>query len=101
MKVLVALTLSFLCLSSFAKSISAVDRLTSYLPVGFYEGRNDRGEFCSVLVSEVNFPKRDISVRVMNPKSDLTKLVEENAECGGRDYLRECYLTEKKSYRFR
>lgn len=94
MKVLMALTLSFLCLSSFAKSVSAVDKLTSYLPVGFYEGRNDRGEFCSVLVTEVNFPKHDITVRVMNPKADLTKLVEENSLAGYKDYKREFVQTE-------
>ncbi len=94
MKVLVALTLSILCLNSYAKPVSVVDKLTSYLPVGLYEGRNDRGEFCSVLVSEVNFPKRDITVRVMNPKTDLTKLVEENSEAGYKDYKREFIQTE-------
>lgn len=94
MKVLLALALSFVCFNALAKSVSTVDRLTSYLPVGFYEGRNDRGEFCSVIVSEVNYPKRDIQVRVMNPKADLTKLVEENSEAGGRAHLREFIQTE-------
>lgn len=94
MKILVVLTLSFLCFSNFASAMSVVDKLTSYLPEGFYEGRNDQGEFCSVQVSAVNFPKKDIQVRVMTSKSDLTKLVEENSQAGYKDYKREFIQTE-------
>lgn len=94
MKVLLALALSFTCFSSIAKTISVVDKLTNYLPVGFYEGRNDQGEFCSVIVSEVNYPKKDVQVRVMTPKADLTKLVEENSEAFFKDYRREFIQTE-------
>lgn len=94
MKVLLVLTLSFFCFNTFAKSVSVVDKLTSYLPVGFYEGRNDQGEFCSVQVSEVNYPKKDIQVRVMTSKADLTKLVEEFSEAAYKDYKREFIQTE-------
>lgn len=94
MKVLLALALSVFCFSSFAKPVSVVDKLTSYLPVGFYEGRNDQGEFCSVIVSEVNYPKKDVQVRVMTPKFDLSKLVEENSIAAYKDYRREFIQTE-------
>lgn len=95
MKVLLALALSVLSINSFANTPSDLDKLKSYLPVGFYEGRNDKGEFCSVIVSEVNFPKKDVQVRVLNPKADLFKLVEEDADALTRDYRREFILTEK------
>jgi hypothetical protein len=95
MKVLVGLTLTFFCFNSFAKSFSVIEKLTSYLPVGFYEGRNDHSEFCSVQLSEVNFPKKDIQVRVMTLNADLTKLVEENSDAGFKDYKREFVQTNK------
>ena len=96
MKFIMALTLSFFCFNTYAQKrpVSVVDKLVSYLPVGFYEGRNDQGEFCSVSVSEVNYPKKDIQVRVMTPKADLTKLIEENSDAMWRDYKREFIQTE-------
>lgn len=100
MKYILVLTLALFCFDTFAqrKPASVVDKLVSYLPVGFYEGKNDQGEFCSVQVSEVNYPKRDIQVRVMVPNHDLTKLVEENSQALYRDYKREFIQTEKSVF---
>jgi hypothetical protein len=100
MKYILVLTLSLFCFDTFAqrKPASVVDKLVSYLPVGFYEGKNDQDEFCSVQVSEVNYPKRDVQVRVMVPGHDLTKLVEENSQALTRDYKREFIQTDKSIF---
>lgn len=95
MKILLALVLTFVSLSSFAKSSGAVDKFTSFLPVGEYSGVNDQGVSCQVSVGEVNYPKKDIQVRVVVGNTDLTKLIEDGSEFGYKDYKREFVQTDR------
>ncbi len=77
MKFLLVLALTFASVSSYASN--AVDKFTSYLPIGYYSGVNDQGTACTVSVAEVNYPKKDIQIRVVVGNSDLTKLIEEDS----------------------
>lgn len=97
MKVLLAfvLSLSAINVMAFEGKLEATDKLTSYLPVGLYAGKNDQGESCSVFVNEVNFPKRDIQVSVIVGSLNLTKLIEEGSEFGFKDYKKEFVQTER------
>ncbi len=91
MKFLLATAISFVSLSSFA---CGVEQLASYLPVGTYSGVNDQGVACQVYVKEVNYPKKDLQVRVVAGGIDLSKLVQEGSvgRCRG---AREFDLTER------
>lgn len=97
MKILLALVLSFAAVSAFADGVgsTATEKITSYLPVGYYEGKNDQGANCTVLVSEVNYPDKDIQVRVMDGTLDLAKLIEENSAFGYKDYKKEFVQVER------
>ncbi|RPJ75633.1 MAG: hypothetical protein EHM20_08625 [Alphaproteobacteria bacterium] len=97
MKILLAFVLSLLAINVWAYEgkLEATQKLTSYLPVGFYAGENDHGESCSVLVNEVNFPKKDIQVSVIVDSLNLTKLIEEDSEFGFKDYKKEFVQTER------
>lgn len=97
MKVLLALVLSLgaFAINAGELEATATEKLTSYLPSGYYLGRNDQNEFCSVTVSEVNYPKKDVQVRVVAGAVDLTKLVEENSEFGYKDHKKEFIQTER------
>ncbi|MBC7539150.1 MAG: hypothetical protein H7281_10035 [Bacteriovorax sp.] len=89
MKILLALAISLAAFNSFASGSDAVNKLTSYLPIGSYTGSTDQGTACLVSVSEVNYPKKDIQVRVIEGNNDLTKLVTEGSEFGFKDYKKE------------
>lgn len=80
---------------AFDAKVEATNKLTTYLPVGFYIGKNDQGESCSVLVREVNFPKKDIQVTVYINSLTLTKLIEEDSEFAYKDYKKEFVQTER------
>lgn len=89
MKILLALAMSLAALNSFASDSSAVDKLTSYLPVGSYSGATDQGSACQVNVSEVNYPKKDIRVRVIEGNNDLSKIIANGSVFRYRDYKKE------------
>lgn len=97
MKTLLVLVLILGSFSTFAfeGKTSAADKLTSYLPLGTYTGQTDDGVACGVYVSEANFPKKDIQVRVVSGKSDLTNLIEENSVYSYKDYKKEFIQTER------
>lgn len=97
MKILLALVLSLAALSAmaFESKPTATEKFRTYLPVGYYFGQDDQGLDCRVSVSEVNFPKKDILVRVVSGKLDLAKLVEEDSEFYFRDYKKEFIQTER------
>lgn len=97
MKILLALVLSLGLFSASADEAipTATEKLASYLPVGYYSGKTDLGEKCNVFVTEVNYPKKDIQVRVISGDIDLTKLVAENSEFGYKDYKKEFVQTER------
>lgn len=97
MKILLALVLSLSAVCAFAADldVKATEKFTSYLPLGYYHGKNDQGEACMVYVAEVNYPKKDLQVRVVTESSDLTKLIEENSLFGYKDYKKEFVQTER------
>jgi hypothetical protein len=94
MKILLALAMTLAAFNSFASGSSAADKLTSYLPIGNYTGSTDQGTACSVSVSQVNYPKKDIQVRVIEGNIDLTKLIVDGSEFGYKDYKREFIQTD-------
>ena len=95
MKILLALVLSLGALSVFAVGPTAPEKLTSYLPLGSYLGQNDQGEGCQVFVSDVNYPKKDVQVTVMNNVSRLSKLIEEDSQFGYKDYKKEFIQSDR------
>ncbi|MFA6238251.1 MAG: hypothetical protein WC635_13035 [Bacteriovorax sp.] len=98
MKILLALVLSLGAITAQAseKAATAPEKLTSYLPVGYYSGHNDQGKSCDVFVTEVNYPKKDIQVTVaVGPTLDLAKLVEEGSEFSYKDHKKEFVQTER------
>lgn len=97
MKILLALVLSLgaLTASAFDSKPTATEKLGSYLPVGYYFGQTDQGLDCKVTVSAVNYPKKDLQVRVVVGDLDLTKLVEEDSEFYFKDHKKEFIQTER------
>lgn len=99
MKILLAFLVSLTSINIFAHDeILAVDKFTSYLPIGVYVGTNDKKEACEVSVSEINFPQRDILVKVSVLDKTLTKLIEEKSIFKFRDYKREFIQTDTKKF---
>lgn len=97
MKILLALVLSLgaFTVSAFDSKPTATEKLASYLPVGFYFGKTDQGLDCKVTVAAVNYPKKDLQVRVVAGNLDLTKLVEEGSEFYFKDFKKEFIQTER------
>lgn len=98
MKILLALVLSLGAITAIAneKAVTAPEKLTSYLPLGYYSGHTDKGESCDVFVTEVNYPKKDIQVMVaVGPTLDLSKLVEEESEFTYKDHKKEFVQTDR------
>lgn len=95
MKILLAVAICLTTVCSFAASTNAVDKLTTYLPVGSYSGKTDQGRACSVSVNEVNYPDKDIQVRITEGKKDLTKLIAAGSEFSYKDYKKEFIQTER------
>jgi len=97
MKILLAilLTVGTITSNAFSSELTASEKLTSYLPVGEYSGQTDSNQPCLVSVSEVNYPKKDIQVRVVEGETDLTKLVEENSEYSYKDFKKEFLQTDR------
>ncbi|MBP9680717.1 MAG: hypothetical protein KBD76_04890 [Bacteriovorax sp.] len=99
MKILLAFLVSLTSFNILANDeILAVDKFTTYLPIGAYVGTNDEGEACEVSVSEINFPQRDILVKISALDKTLTKLIEEKSIFKFRDYKREFIQTDTKKF---
>lgn len=93
------LFISLLSSLSLAKAAqiesSASQKFLSYLPQGQYTGLSDAGVDCTVSVSEVNFPKKDILVQVREGGVELSKLIAEHSDFAHKDYKREFIQTDR------
>ncbi len=109
-KILIAASL-VLSFSLFAQqensnpSISSVDSFLSVLPLGTHTGVNELGAKCSVVVSEVNFPEKAISVSVIKGNHRIFKTINEGSEfffrIGRKEFIQsERYYVDdtRKSY---
>lgn len=92
MKFLLVLALSLVASNSFA---GAVEKFTSFVPVGAYIGSNENVGTCFVTVDEVNFPKKDIQVTVLVGNLELKKLIESGSHYGYKDFKKEFVQTER------
>lgn len=97
MKTIFALMITALSFSSFGLEMGAVDSLLSVLPLGEYSGANDLGEACSVLVKEVNYPEKSISVTVSNKQTNIFRIVNDGEEFRFRAYKQE-FIQTKRQY---
>jgi hypothetical protein len=99
MKFLLALVISLSSFTVFSadSETTAPEVFKSLLPLGIYNGHNDNKEVCQVIVSEVNFPKKDIKVEVVTPNFSLTKLIDENSEAYYNMGTRKFVQTEHKA----
>jgi hypothetical protein len=95
MKTFLFLIASLTTTSSFAVSSGAVEKFISFVPVGNYVGTRDSGEFCQVMIENVNFPKNDLQVKIINVDLELTKLIEEDSSFGYKDFKKEFIQTER------
>lgn len=98
MKVVLIFLVSMVSLNLWAVDTLAVDKFTTYLPIGLYVGVNDLGNACEVSVSEINFPKRDILVKITALGQGLAKVIEENSIFKFRDYKREFIQTDIEKF---
>lgn len=81
--ILASLLLSFSVLASEENSnpsVSSVDSFLTVLPLGTHNGVNELGASCSVIVSEVNFPEKAISVSVIKGNHRIFKTINEGSE---------------------
>lgn len=95
MKSLIAAVLMMVSVSTFANERSSVDSFLSVLPVGQYEGKDDRGALCSVAVTEVNFPEKAILITGENAKNKVTKMVKEGSEFFFKAFKKEFIQTDR------
>ena len=73
--------IALLCtLSVFGMEPGSVDALLSVLPIGTHAGVNDSGEKCSVMVSEVNYPLKALSISALNANNRVFKQVMDGSE---------------------
>lgn len=97
MKFLLLLSLVFSLSTAFAnqKEPSASQKFLSYLPEGLHKGISDTGIDCTVVVAEVNFPKRDVLVKVREGELELSKLISEHSDFAYKDHKREFIQTDR------
>lgn len=95
MKSLIAMALLVASFSTFAGESGSVDSFLSVLPLGKHQGSDDRGQSCSVTVTEANFPAKDISVTVENNKSRIFKIINDGSEFLFRAYKKEFIQTDR------
>jgi hypothetical protein len=98
MKILLAFLVSFSSFNTFARDLSAVDKFTTYLPIGNYTGMNDYKQACEVSVSEINFPDKNLLVKITVANKVLTKVIEDHSIFKYRDNKREFIQTDTKSF---
>lgn len=60
--------------------IGPVDNFLSILPLGTHNGVDEIGSQCSVIVEEVNYPEKVISVSVLNGNHRIFKTIKEDSE---------------------
>jgi hypothetical protein len=96
MKVLIAVALMIVSVSAFSAGMGAVDSLTSVLPVGSYQGKDDAGNSCRVVVNDVNFPAKTLTVTVSNDKLTIFKIINDGSEFLFRAYKKEFIQTERQ-----
>ncbi len=98
MKTLIAAALMVMSFSTLAEPKgSSVDSFLSVLPLGHYLGVDDNGADCSMTVSEVNFPKKAISITGENSKHRVSKMVAEGSEFLLRAHRKEFIQTNRYS----
>ncbi|MBC7430128.1 MAG: hypothetical protein H7336_16050 [Bacteriovorax sp.] len=96
MKALIAAVLMIVSVSTFSAEMGSVDSLLSVLPVGSYQGQDDAGNACNVIVNDVNYPAKALSITVSNNKSTIFKIINDGSEFLFRAYKKEFIQTERQ-----
>ncbi|MBC7713585.1 MAG: hypothetical protein H7177_09610 [Rhizobacter sp.] len=96
MKALIAAALMIVSVSTFSAETGAVDSLLSVLPIGTYQGQDDAGNSCNVVVNDVNYPAKVLSITVSNNKSTIFKILNEGSEFLFRAYKKEFIQTDRQ-----
>lgn len=81
--------------SVFGMEPGSVDALLSVLPLGTHSGVNDSGEKCSVMVSEVNFPSKALSISAINANNRVFKKIMDGSEYLFRAYKQEFIQSDR------
>lgn len=95
MKTLIAAALMIVSISSFGSELGSVDSFLSVLPVGHYDGRDDKGVECSVSVTEVNFPAKALLITATNDSGKSFKMIKDGSEFLFRGYKQEFIQTDR------
>lgn len=95
MKTLIAAALMIISISSFSAELGSVDSFLSVLPLGSYQGYDDKGVSCVVSVTEVNYPAKAILVMASNDKNQTTKVIQDGSEFVFRAYKQEFIQTDR------
>lgn len=96
MKAFIATALMMISLSTFSNEMGSVDSLLSVLPQGTYSGSDDNGNACEVVVAEVNFPAKAISVTASNNKEKIFKVITDGTEFLFKAYKQEFIQVERQ-----
>lgn len=89
MKTLITAALMIVSISSFGAELGSVDSFLSVLPVGNYQGHDDKGVECAVSVNEVNYPAKALLVTATNNKNKNFKVIKDGSEFVFRAYKQE------------
>jgi hypothetical protein len=89
MKSLIGTLFLITTFSAFGSDLGAVDSMLSILPIGTHIGQTDAGDRCSVVVNEVNFPDKVISITAIDNKNKVFKIIAD-----GSDFLFRAHKSE-------
>lgn len=95
MKKFIAIALMSFSLSAFAYVENAVDSLLQVLPFGTHKGVDDAGVACDVSVSEVNFPNKEIIIKVTKKTNSIFKNVSAESDFLFRAWKKEFIQTDR------
>ena len=95
MKTFIAAALMIVSISSFGAELGSVDSFLSVLPVGSYNGRDDKGVDCTVSVTEVNFPEKALLVTATNNEHRAFKGIKDGSEFSFKAYKQEFIQTDR------
>ena len=95
MKFIIASFLLITAFSTHASDTSAADSSLSILPIGQYHGKTDAGVDCSVIVNEVNYPDKVITVTAIDNRLKVFKIINEGVGFLFRPYKSEFIQTER------
>ena len=95
MKSMFVAVLILISASAFAVEKGPVDSFISVLPLGQYNGIDEGGDRCSVIVSEVNYPDKAILITGANLKNKVSKMIEEGSAFLLRAYRKEFLQTNR------